>query len=230
MDAIATSDLAQPKRRFWGRVRNRIAYEAGRLSDRLQHSPVSRAVARAAGADAPRIPSPSLRPELRALYMLASECPAGATAVEIGSYRGASSVYIAAALQAKRGRLVCVDTWRNDTMPEGARDMLNEFKANTRYLENSISMLRKPSYELTQAEIPRPLWFAFIDGDHSYEAARGDYLIVRDAVPVGGVIAFHDFTRHFPGVTRAVGEALAEGKWTVGGCVHSLIWLRRASS
>jgi hypothetical protein len=61
--------------------------------------------------------------ELRELYRLAASCPTGATAVEIGSWLGGSAIYLAAGLKQVHGRLVCVDTWNNETMPEGERDV-----------------------------------------------------------------------------------------------------------
>jgi predicted O-methyltransferase YrrM len=199
------------------------------MSQRLQGSPVANAVGNLAGHAALHISTHTLPEELRTLYALASNCPAGAAALEIGSYVGASTCYIAAGLASGGGHLFCVDTWQNETMPEGARDTFREFQTNTRRVAHLLTMLRKPSSELSAADVRTPLSLVFIDGDHSYEAARADYQKIREWVAIGGVVAFHDFSRHFPGVPRAVGEALAEGNWVVGGCVHTLIWMFRAS-
>ena len=38
----------------------------------------------------------------------------------------------------------------------------------------------------------RPLDVLFIDGDHSYDGVRDDYLLYRGLVAAGGLIAFHD--------------------------------------
>jgi hypothetical protein len=37
----------------------------------------------------------------------------------------------------------------------------------------------------------------FIDGDHSYEGVRSDYLSYRDLVRDGGVVAFHDIVEDY---------------------------------
>ncbi len=38
----------------------------------------------------------------------------------------------------------------------------------------------------------RPIDVLFIDGDHTYDGVRSDYLMYRDLVRDGGLIAFHD--------------------------------------
>lgn len=52
----------------------------------------------------------------------------------------------------------------------------------------------------------------FIDGDHSYRAARDDIRAWWPTVRAGGVIAGHDYTFTWPGVVQAVNEfAMREG-------------------
>ncbi len=164
--------------------------------------------------------------ELRALHALSSRLPNAATALEIGSYLGASSCRIAAGLSLVKGHLFCVDTWANETMPEGERDTYAEFLANTRGVSDFISPLRKRSDELTFDDIPVPLDLVFIDADHSYRSVKGDFEKVRDWIRDGGTLAFHD-TTFFEGVSRVVGEILATGQWQIGGNVDSLTWLTR---
>lgn len=164
--------------------------------------------------------------ELRALYHLAAAVPPNASALEIGSYLGASSCYLAAGLAERDGRLYCVDTWRNETMPDGDRDTFGEFTANVRAVADRITTLRKRSDELVAADVAAPIHLAFIDGDHGYGAVGRDFEIVAGMIAPGGVIAFHDFgDPQFPGVTRVVGEALASGKWIQRGFVRTLVWI-----
>ncbi len=40
--------------------------------------------------------------------------------------------------------------------------------------------------------------FLFIDGDHSYEGVRNDYVMYSPFVRPGGIIAFHDVALHPP--------------------------------
>jgi len=46
----------------------------------------------------------------------------------------------------------------------------------------------------------------FIDGDHTYEAAKPDMLCWRTLVKKGGLLTGHDYSKRFPGVVRAVDE------------------------
>jgi len=106
--------------------------------------------------------------ELRALYQLASNCPQGTIALEIGSHLGASSCYIAAGLSQNNGHLFCIDTWQNETMPEGQQDTFPEFQKNTYGVKRQISSIRKRSNRVSNQDIKIPINLVFIDGDHSY--------------------------------------------------------------
>jgi predicted O-methyltransferase YrrM len=164
--------------------------------------------------------------ELAALLDLAMHCPPGAAALEIGSYLGASACYIAAGLAHVGGMLTCIDTWQNETMPEGERDTFAEFQRNVAAVRHRLILIRKPTEELTTAELGGPFHLVFIDGDHSYAAARRDFDLVAPAVAPKGIVAFHD-VRAYPDVTRVVGEVMATGEWEPVSIVSNLMWLRR---
>jgi len=59
---------------------------------------------------------------------------------------------------------------------------------------------------------PRACELVFVDGDHSYEGARADYLRWRELVAPGGSVLFHDavdtrgYGNHYAGVVRLAGE------------------------
>lgn len=85
----------------------------------------------------------------------------------------------------------------------------------------------------TIASVQGPFDFAFIDGDHSYEGVRADWLAWSPLIRPGGLVAFHDtwpnFDRHEPGVVRWVDELrhhLPSIEWTspdgVGICAFTL--------
>jgi predicted O-methyltransferase YrrM len=167
--------------------------------------------------------------ELHTLYRLASCCPPGAAALEIGSYLGASACYLAAGLARQSGHLYCVDTWHNETMPEGHRDTFAEFLANTHNFSYLITPVRKKSSELTLGDVSIPLRLVFIDGDHSYPAVKGDFTLASQWLADDGVIVFHDFGyEYFEGVSRVLGEALASGEWVMAGFVGCLAWIKPA--
>ena len=177
-----------------------------------------------------RIPSWTAPAELRALYDLAAAAPPNAVVLEIGSHLGASTCYLGAGLATRgSGRLWCVDTWHNETMPDGIRDTYAEFSANTRALGERLTPLRQRSDTLQDGDVPVPVHLAFIDGDHRYEAVRADFGKVARWLAPDGIIAFHDFGNDdHEGVTRVVGEALASGRWVQRGLVETLVWIARA--
>lgn len=167
--------------------------------------------------------------ELKTLYNLASNCCQGSVALEIGSHLGASSCYLAAGLAQVNGHLFCVDTWQNETMPEGDQDTFAEFQKNINGVNKQITAVKKRSDEISTYDIQVPLNLVFIDGDHSYTSVKKDFDCVQQWLAEDGIIAFHDFSiSTFPGVTRVIGEALASGKWMFVGCVDTLVWIKRA--
>ena len=195
---------------------------------------VERAVFGAAGFEVTKIFSHTSRAELAKLYELALLAAPGTAALEIGSYLGASSCYIAAAMRERGGKLYCVDTWNNETMNEGERDTMAEFAANTKAFGSTIVPIRKRSETLVREDVRSQIGFVFIDGDHSYEACRQDFEIVKDWLPANGIVAFHDAIyplkpANFPGVQRVIGAAMASGEWQFGSPPEeSLCWLKRA--
>lgn len=166
------------------------------------------------------------RQELEALFYLAVSLPQNAKALEIGSYLGASTGYLCAGLRQINGHLICVDTWNNETMPEGVKDTFSEFVKNIEPFQDMITILRESSQYMTPKEIPYPLDFVFIDGDHTYPSANKDFCLVANSVKENGIIAFHD-CKYFEGVSRTVGIALASGNWGIDGVVNNLCWIRK---
>jgi predicted O-methyltransferase YrrM len=180
------------------------------------------------GPPAREIPTHMTHAELNALYRLAAGLESSPGLLEIGSYLGASSRFLAAGMKSG-GRLYCVDTWNNETMPEGPRDTLLEFKKNVASFASRITIVRKDSNDITDADFALPLDLVFIDGDHSYAAVKRDFNTVAPWLSDGGLVAFHDCT-YFEGVSRVVGEAMATGGWQIGGNVDSLVWLRKTAN
>lgn len=81
-------------------------------------------------------------------------------------------------------------------------------------LGQKLTLLRVDSHASETVEKIRSLLqgrkidFLFIDGDHSYEGVRQDFLNYRDLVSDNGLIALHDIV---PGTERYVDGALSVG-------------------
>lgn len=165
--------------------------------------------------------------ELHTLFRLAQGCPPNAAVLEIGSYLGASTCYIAAGIAQRNGKIFCVDTWTNETMQEGLRDTYAEFRDNTGAITPWLEVIRKRSEYVVEDDLIVPLHLVFIDGDHSYASVQSDFQRVSSWLAPNGVVAFHD-SRYFPGVSRVIGEALATGHWVMLGCLENLCWIKPA--
>jgi predicted O-methyltransferase YrrM len=177
-------------------------------------------------AHAGKIHSYTTPAELETLFRLAGSCPPGSQAIEIGSYLGASTCFIAAALHPINGRLVCVDTWQNETMPDGATDTFSEFSRNVAPVSSLIRKIRRRSSDLAAIDLPTAMAFAFIDGDHSYETVRLEASVLDPLMAGDGTIVFHD-ALYFCGVSRVIGELLVTGRWKLFGQVENLVWLKK---
>jgi hypothetical protein len=113
-------------------------------------------------------------------------------ALEIGSYLGASTCYIADALKQSRRKVYCVDTWQNDAMSEGKKETLDQFISNTKDYKENIVICRGFSKEVSFT-IKEKFGFVFFDGDHSYEGIKTDWDSWKGKLAVNPVLCFHDY-------------------------------------
>ncbi len=140
------------------------------------------------------IPTHMTAQERLALFQSALNLATGFTAVEIGSYLGASTAFMAYAALHKNGIVHAVDTWGNQSMGgEGERDTLGEFHANTEPFAHYIITHRGPSVEVARREGPIACDLLFIDGDHHLDAVLADLRGWMPSLKPGGVLAMHDF-------------------------------------
>jgi len=134
--------------------------------------------------------------------------------VEIGSYYGSSSCFLANG-SAKEAKLFCIDTWKNHNMI-GDRDDPNDinllphdtfevFLKNTNKYQKKIIPVRGWSYEvinLINKKIDK-IDFLFIDGDHTYEGVKRDWSLYFPFLKTNSIVVFHD-TAWAEGVQRVI--------------------------
>lgn len=152
-----------------------------------------------------------------ALYRLASEISKNqrrrCSFVEIGSYVGASSSYLAAGLARNNlpGKVYCIDTWNNDAMTEGNRDTMAEFLYNTkqfsRYIEPIRGLSTDPQVISQVKRLAGNIDLLFIDGDHSFEGALADWTAYSRLLSKHALVAMHDIG-WAEGVQRVVTEEI----------------------
>lgn len=152
------------------------------------------------------------------------------SAVEIGSFLGASAAAMAAGIALSRsgGRIFCIDTWENDAMTAGRRDTMAEFTRNTRKFADFIRPVRGWSTDpLVVATIKREaetIDLLFIDGDHSYEGVLADWTTYSPLLSPNAIVIMHDIG-WAEGVQRVVDEEIRP-RTSEGGRLPNLWWGR----
>ena len=139
--------------------------------------------------------------EGEALYELARECTGRGVIVEIGSWKGKSTICLG--LGSRAGSSVPIFA-----VDPHADYRHGEFKDNVD--RAGITDLVTPVKGLSQqvvGDFDRPIELLFVDGSHEEDDVREDFDTWVPKVVDGGVVAFHDTTWH-PGVRRVVAEKI----------------------
>jgi predicted O-methyltransferase YrrM len=154
--------------------------------------------------------------EARFLMLAAAGAPASGAIVEIGSFKGRSTVGLASIAQRYGlGRVVAVDphTSPSDTDPDlgGQSSSYDDFLANLRRVgvASMVDSRRMFSRELARVwnEPIRLLW---IDGDHTYAAVQEDLALFCPYLARGGILAMHDVLGTWEGPLSVFVERVLE--------------------
>jgi MMP 1-O-methyltransferase len=177
-----------------------------------------------------------------ALTLLAMRGPGSGAIVEIGSFKGRSTCFLA--LGAKLGgreKVTAIDHFLGSPEHQSgqafedpaivqAGSTLPAFRANlaAAQLEDQVEVIAKPSAEAA-GEWTRPIRLLFIDGDHAYDATRRDFELFTPYLVPDGVVCFHD-VGSWPGVTQFFKELLEGGIWTQSFTINSLAAVSRQAA
>ncbi len=169
--------------------------------------------------------------ELSFLALLGA-CPTTAGAVlEIGSYRGRSTIVLAQAVRlTDHPHVVAVDPLpdeqpmaRDETGRWTARALLD---ANLRQaqVESVIEFHQMRSAELAPGWSD-PLRLLWIDGDHQYASTKEDFDLFAPYLADGGILAMHDVLSRYDGCIRVfTEEVLASPHFGAAGLCGSIGW------
>ncbi len=146
--------------------------------------------------------------------------------VELGCYKGDTSLLLAEILKGTGKQLYIYDSFEG--LPEktaadesvagkdfkGGELFVTKREVKERFLRANlpVPIIKKAWFnELTDADLPEKIAFAFLDGDF-YESIRDSLSLVENKISAGGVIIVHDYNNPaLPGVAKAVDE-WAKGK------------------
>ena len=159
-------------------------------------------------------------PELAFLQALALALPDAPTVVELGSWKGRSTVAFCEALETRDAQVFAVDMFSGDIAHAAAFNQaeLDTFRANTAgfdFLEPIVGNTADTAGRFPDASVD----LVFIDADHSYDAVRRDIRSWHGKLKPGALMAGHDWG--WITVSVAVREAFG----SVG--VFESIWFTR---
>lgn len=169
--------------------------------------------------------------EARFLGILAACAPASGAIVEIGSFKGRSTVMLAkVASRYGLGPVIAIDPHNSPILLDHQRD--RKASSYPAFLESihaaGVSDHVEPRTAYA-ADVARswnsPIRVLWIDGDHSYEGAKGDLEGFLPHLMPNGVVAFHDALNAFPGPIRVfVEDILGSDRFGAAGFVQSIAW------
>lgn len=150
------------------------------------------------------------------LYNLAKKTKRKGRIVEIGSWKGRSTICLAQGLKDKKieEKVYAIDPHIGSSEHQGMGKIntFAEFKKNIEGagIIDKIEPIIKTSHEASK-EFNDPIEFIFIDGAHEYEYVKEDFNDWFPKIVNGGVVAFHD-TIVWPGPKEVVKDNIFKSK------------------
>jgi predicted O-methyltransferase YrrM len=164
------------------------------------------------------------------LFRLAAACPPGLPVVEIGSWKGKSTVWLASGVRRSAGTLVFAIDPHEQSLEDPDATTLEDLKRN---LEQSgvghvvvpivaASHNAAPAFDQTPGVV-------FVDGSHMEDAVRIDLDDWFPKLVDGGVLALHDvLNQRWPGPRRALRRLLWRSTEIAAvQFVDSIAWMRK---
>lgn len=144
------------------------------------------------------------------LHDYASRVEGDKAIVELGSYRGKSTCYLASgSLDSYEARVYAVDAWseevsawRKSVLSELPSPLFDDFLAQIAKagVEKIVTPIRSLTALAAEGYTGEPVALLYIDGDHHKEAALADFRAWRRHLTDDAVIIFDDY-----GVTKNIG-------------------------
>jgi len=132
--------------------------------------------------------------EGRLLYRLAGAADPQGAIVEIGSWHGRSTIWLAAgALAGRQARVVAVDPHVGTSLRRAGASTEAALRENLAHagVEDHVEVVVASSEEAA-AGWSRPVSLLWIDGDHAFESAARDLEVWEPHLRDDAVVAFHD--------------------------------------
>lgn len=145
--------------------------------------------------------------------------------VEIGSWQGYSTSFLARAVaESRNGRMYAIDHFKGNVGKEDfyaveksdLSDLQEKFLENMHFLnlEQTVRLLSMPNHkaaEQLRSEAVR-VRFLFIDGDHSREGVQRDVDLFFPLLMKDSIVVFDDCSPSAPGVIEIVDKLLRDNR------------------
>lgn len=160
------------------------------------------------------------------LYVLARRSARRGNVVEIGSWKGRSTWFLARGLedQASPFRVVAIDPHLEGTQADFEQNV--ERHGIGARVDAHVAL----SHDVVK-DFSEPVGMLWIDGDHSYAGVRRDFESWFPKLAVDGYVAFHDTVNLWHGPTKLVRELLvSRDDLAEIGVFGSITYARKTSS
>ncbi|MDD5606824.1 MAG: class I SAM-dependent methyltransferase [Candidatus Pacebacteria bacterium] len=164
------------------------------------------------------------------LYNTAKSCIGKGVIVEIGSWKGVSTIWLGkGSKKGNSAKIYAIDPHTGSSIHRemyGKIWTFEEFKKNIKLaqVEDIIIPIVETSEEAAKNWNNKFIEFLWIDGDHSYEMVKLDFNLWSPFLINEGIIAFHDVTS-FTGIRQMVIDNIFKSKNFINiGFVGSIIF------
>ena len=171
--------------------------------------------------------------EARLIMAAVAVAPAQGKILEIGSFKGRSTVGLAyVARELGLGKVFAVDPHTSpastdpDLRSRGQTTSYDDFIANLEAagVLDRVEIKRAYSHDLAR-DWKDPIRFLWIDGDHTYKGAKADIDMFKPFLADGAIVAMHDVLGTFEGALRVfVEEILDRDDFGPAGFSGSIGW------
>ena len=155
--------------------------------------------------------------EGRLLYDLAERCKGKGVIVEIGSWKGKSTICLAKGTKAGNNLKVYAIDQQYATLKQF------KYNINKEKVDDLIIPIVKTSKEAF-TNFNKSIELVFIDGNHDYQFVKIDFRLWHSKLINGGIMAFHD-TIAWNGVRKVVNKYICKSRYyKVIGLLDSIIY------
>lgn len=163
------------------------------------------------------------------LYALAKNCTGKGVIVEIGSWKGKSTIWLGKGSKAGNNIKVYAIDPHSGTPAHKRQGVPGTFEIFKQNIKNAgvgdmVMPIVKPAEQIAK-DFDEPIEIIFIDGDHEYESVKQDFELWLPKMVEGGMILLHDSAgpNAWPGVRKFVNELVNESKDVINAMVADSI-------